>query len=304
MKAKRGGKKTSGRRSLKRVDLHVHSSASDGTVAPEELPLRAEEAGLDLIALTDHDTTAGLPAFLEQSRLCGIPALAGIELSAEAPFTLHILGYGIDVNCPSLEGQLQRLRERRNERNEAIRLRLADLGLPLSPEAIEEEADGEVVARPHIARALMRRGYVSDMASAFQRFLGQGAPAYVPRVRLDAESCLQAIDDAGGVAALAHPIQTGLDDEGLMALLRRLRGAGLWGLECYSPHHGAEERLRFLSMAFRFGLTPTAGSDFHGDNRPGVELGVTVDEALFPFDFLVRLAARQEEPPLIWEEGD
>ncbi len=286
----RGG---SGRRLLRHVDLHLHSRASDGTMSPGRLALKASEADLDLVALTDHDTTAGLPEFLEGCRDRALPALAGIELSAEAPFTLHLLGYGIGVGCPALEDHLFRLRERRRERNEAIRLRLAGLGFLLSPDEIEKESGGEVVARPHIARAMVRRGYVRDMPSAFRLFLGREGAAYVPRCRLSAESCIQAIVDAGGVAVLAHPVQTGLDDEGLTALLFRLKEAGLWGLECYSGHHGAEERLRLLSMAFRLGLAPTAGSDFHGDNRPGIDVGVVVDEALFPFDFLVRLASRR-----------
>lgn len=280
---------------MRHVDLHLHSSASDGTMTPGRLALKASETGLDLVSLTDHDTTAGLPEFIEGCRDRGLAALPGIELSAEAPFTLHLLGYGVGVGCPALEDHLFLLRERRRERNEAIRLRLAGLGFPLSPDEIEREAGGDVVARPHIARAMVRRGYVRDMPSAFRLFLGREGAAYVSRCRLSAESCIQAIVGAGGVSVLAHPGQTGLDDDDLSALLGRLKEAGLWGVECYSSHHGAEERLRLLSMASRWGLAPTAGSDFHGDNRPGIDLGVVVDEALFPFDFLLRLASRRAE---------
>jgi len=279
---------------LRRVDLHLHSTASDGTISPEELAVKAAASRLDLVALTDHDTTAGLAAFLETCRKRSVPALTGVELSAEAPYTLHILGYGIDIHCLALEKHLTRLRDCRRERNEAIRLRLANLGYPLMTEEIEREAAGEVIARPHIARALVRRGYVSDLTTAFRRFLGREGAAYVPRRRLGVESCIQTIVDAGGVAVMAHPGQTRLDDDDLAALLARLKDVGLWGLECYSSHHSAEERFRFLRLAGRLGLAPTAGSDFHGANGLVADLGVDIDETCFPFRFLLELASRGE----------
>lgn len=282
---------------MRRVDLHVHSTASDGTATPEEVALMAGQGRLDLVALTDHDTTAGLPEFLEACVRSSLTGLTGIELSAEAPYTLHILGYGIVPGSSVLERHLCRLRERRRERNEAVRLRLADLGCPLEAEEIEREACGDVVARPHIARALVRRGYVPDMTTAFQRFLGRDGAAYVPRRRLDAESCIETIGAAGGVASLAHPIQTGLDDDELKRLLFRLKDAGLWGLECYSGHHAAAERFRFLRLAAEMGLEPTAGSDYHGANRPDVALGVEIEESHFPYLFLMNLASSREGFP-------
>jgi hypothetical protein len=279
---------------LRRVDLHIHSTASDGTATPEEVAFLAGKGRLDLVALTDHDTTTGLPEFLEACDRLSLMGLTGIELSAEAPYTLHILGYGIIPGSPVLERHLCLLRERRRERNEAVRLRLADLGCPLEADEIEREACGDVVARPHIARALVRRGYVPDMTTAFRRFLGRDGAAYVPRRRLDAESCIETIGAAGGVASLAHPIQTGLDDVELKRLLFRLKDAGLWGLECYSARHAAAERFRFLRLAAEMGLEPTAGSDYHGANRPDVDLGVEIEESHFPYLFLMNLASSRE----------
>lgn len=266
-----------------KIDLHTHSTASDGTLMPEELVRRAKNHGVAVLSLTDHDTTLGLAAFLRACKKYNVRGVTGVELSAEAPFTLHILGYRFDPSCSFLEGALQDLRAQRDVRNRRICEVLQKLGMDVSLEEVEREAGGEVVARPHIARVLIRKGYAQDMRSSFGRFLGRGAPAYVPREKFSPESCIAMIQKCNGVAVLAHPGQTGLPEDQFERLLRDLTDLGLWGLECVSPHHTAREMYDFMRLAAKYGLFVTAGSDFHGANRPGVSLGVTVEDALLPW---------------------
>ena len=263
---------------MKLVDLHTHSTCSDGTLSPEALVRLASDVRLDVLALTDHDTTAGLSAFMDACARYGVMGIPGIELSAEAPFTLHILGYNIHPQRGTLAEDLEFVRKRRIERNSLMCRRLNDLGIPLALDDVRKEAGGEVLGRPHFARVLVRMGIVPDIRSAFREYLGDGAPGAVPKVRLSPERCIAAIRSAGGLAVLAHPAQTFLNEPSLQELLIRLKGYGLWGLECVSSHHDSEAIFRFLSLASELDLHPTAGSDFHGGNRPGVDLGLPVSD--------------------------
>ena len=265
------------------VDLHTHSTFSDGTFTPEALVRRASKRHVSVMSLTDHDTTAGLSRFLAACGKGGIQGITGVELSAEAPYTLHIMGYRIDSAWRRLQEKLERLRENRRKRNALMVEKLVTLGVEISLEEVEAESGGEVVARPHIARVLVKKGFVRDIASAFNKYIGRGAPAYVASSRLSPEECLEAIDEAGGVSVLGHPGLMGLDEDHLFALLERLKDHGLWGLECISGHHGSGEIYYWMKVASRFGLFPTAGSDFHGVDRPGMDLGVAVTEGLLPW---------------------
>lgn len=262
------------------IDLHTHSIFSDGTLSPSDLAVRARLRRVEVLSLTDHDTTEGLPEFLEACSREKIRGITGVELSAEAPYTLHILGYNIGLASEELEGKLCYIRRKRTERNRQMCQKLTDLGIPVSMDEVSRESGGEVVARPHFARVLVRKGLVPDIRTAFRDYLGDGAPGVVPKVRLSAQECIEAISSAGGVAVLAHPVQTGLDEERLEELLLQLKGGGLWGLECFSSHHDSQTIFRCLKMASRLDLQPTAGSDFHGGNRPGVDLGIPVSDEL------------------------
>lgn len=263
---------------MKLVDLHTHSTFSDGTLSPSSLARLARERRVEVLALTDHDTTEGLPEFLEACSREGVKGIPGVELSAESPFTLHILGYKIMPGAGEMEANLRYIREKRAERNLLMCQKLTDLGIPVTLEEVVKEASGEVVARPHFARVLVRKGLVPDIRTAFRDYLRDGAPGVVPKIRLSPRQCIEAICSAGGVAVLAHPAQTGLDEDSLVALLSQLKKWGLWGLECISSHHNSEAIFRFLRMALRLGLQPTAGSDFHGGNRPGVDLGLPISD--------------------------
>lgn len=273
------------------VDLHTHSSFSDGTLSPSALVHLACEKRLEVLSLTDHDTTEGLPEFMEACSRGGLIGIPGVELSAEAPYTLHILGYNFVPGSGYLEEKLSFIRKKRTERNARMCQELTALGIPVSLEEVRKESGGSVIARPHFARVLVRKGLVPDIRTAFRDYLGDGAPGVVPKVRLSPRQCIEAIRSAGGVAVLAHPIQTGLDEEALEALLCQLREWGLWGLECISSHHDSGTIFRCLKMASRLDLHPTAGSDFHGGNRPEVDLGVPVSDSFFSPALLASLGA-------------
>lgn len=265
------------------IDLHTHSTCSDGTLTPTALAELARRRRVTVLSLTDHDTTSGLEEFRVACQRVGIQGIPGVELSAEAPYTLHLLGYRIDPAHRPLQEALEEIRAHRDRRNLAICLRLTELGCPVSLEEAEEEAGGEVVARPHLARLLVRKGYAPDLRTAFLRFLGRGGAAYVARRRLAPEACLRLVRESGGFPVLAHPGQTGLGEEDQENLLRQLADQGLWGLECLTSHHSSEQIYRYLELASRFGLAPTGGSDFHGDNKPGLDLGVPVSEDFLPW---------------------
>ncbi|MDO5114931.1 MAG: PHP domain-containing protein [Synergistaceae bacterium] len=263
------------------IDMHVHSRYSDGSLGTAQLAAAAKRRGLSLLALTDHDTTAGLPSFAEACSAEGIAALSGIELSAEAPYTLHILGYRIAPGG-RLEERLADIRNKRNARNLLICEKLRRLGLDVTEEEAKGISGGEVVARPHIARLLIKKGYVGSTAEAFTKYLDRGGAAYVERERLSAEECISLIREAGGLAVLAHPAQCRLDDDGLLALLARLKEAGLWGMEALYGANCAETTYKHLKMAGQMGLYPTAGSDFHDGSR-GTGLGMAVSEDFLPW---------------------
>ncbi|MEG1911308.1 MAG: PHP domain-containing protein [Cloacibacillus sp.] len=268
---------------MRMIDMHVHSTCSDGTYAPERLASAAAKRGLSLLALTDHDTTSGLARFMQACRKEGVRGLCGVELSAEAPYTLHILGYRIRPGSAALEGRLSEVRDCRNNRNVKICANLHALGFDIEIDEVEKISGGEVVARPHIARLMVQKGYVPTVGMAFIKYLDRNGAAYVPRVRLSAEECISLIREAGGVAVLAHPAQCRLNDAAMDALLARLKAAGLWGLEAVYGANPPELTMSHLALAAKFGLYTTAGSDFHGANRPEVDLGIAVGDALLPW---------------------
>lgn len=258
-----------------RVDLHTHSLFSDGTLSPEQLAREAKRKKISVISLTDHDCVDGVELFLSSCRKLGIKGVSGIELSARYPTTLHILGYRFDTKKIAESEIIKKIRLGRNERNLKICQKLKELGIDVSTEGI--------TARPHIAKAIVNKGYASSISDAFSKYLVRGAPAYEDRFRLEPEECVAFIRDAGGLPAIAHPWQSvGGDAEELRPLLMRLKAAGLWGLECYGPANGAAQTYQWLKLAAETGLYATAGSDFHGGTR-NTELGVPVPDDMIPW---------------------
>jgi predicted metal-dependent phosphoesterase TrpH len=268
---------------LLRIDLHLHSVFSDGILSPEEL-VRALKAGkVSVAALTDHDTVDGTGDFLAQCRCASIRGVAGVEVSAQHARTLHILGYRFDPENEALRGALEKNRKARCERNVLICEKLRALSLDITLEEVRACAGSDVVGRPHMARVLRNKGCVPSIGAAFERYLKQGAPAYVPCVFLSAEESIRRIRGAGGLPVMAHPQQTTPDLDDLPAVLRPLKEAGLWGLECWFAGSGVRDVYRCLSIADAFELYPTAGSDFHGEGHCGPKVGVVVNDGLLPW---------------------
>jgi hypothetical protein len=274
-------------------DLHVHSTCSDGTVAPAEVVRRAREAGLDAVALTDHDTFDGIDEALAAGRELGIRVVPGIELSLPHAGTFHMIGLGVDTGNARLAAAAALLRDGRGPRNLEIVAKLRALGLDVSIEEVEAEAGGDVVARPHFARALVGKRFVSSLQEAFDRYLKKGAPAYADRPRVELPDAIAAIRDAGGASVLCHPFTLGLaDDVQIVDELRRMAAAGLDAVEVRCGGSTKAEDRRWEALAAQAGLLPCGGSDFHGDNKPHLKIGSGRGRMRIPVEWLEALLSR------------
>ena len=265
---------------LSRIDLHLHTTASDGTLTPEELVTAAARRGVSVIGLTDHDITDGLALAEPAARRLGVELVAGVEINTDWKGSeVHLLGYFTEVFNPGLQEELKRLRQGREERNRKILARLRALGHGLDPRRVAEIAGEGSVGRPHIAAALVEAGQIESMGEAFRRLLTPGKPAYVPRYRITPAQAVAIVLEAGGVPVLAHPAK--LRDE---SLIKPLVDAGLLGLEAYHCDHTPAATAHYLDLARRYGLLVTGGTDSHGprSERP-VEIGsVAVPEEVWP----------------------
>ena len=285
------------------IDLHLHTTASDGAFSPADLVRMAHEAGLDCIAITDHDSTDGVPAAQEAGQALGVRVIAGIEFNTMwhgqsmhmNGQSVHILGYFVDTAHPELQAVIARQRDGRLYRAEKMVEKLAALDMPLAWEEILAGADGGAVGRPHIAKAMLAQGYVDAANEAFDKYLGHGMPAYVEQPKLAPVEAVALLHRAGAAAGLAHPYNVeGADQVDLDILVPELAAAGLDAIETYYTGYGAEQRTDILIMAARFDLIPTGGSDFHGGGiLPQAELG----SIRVPAASLTRLeaATRQRE---------
>ncbi|NDY43423.1 PHP domain-containing protein [Dissulfurirhabdus thermomarina] len=278
-------------------DLHTHTLASDGSDAPSALVRLAAAAGLAAVAVTDHDTVAGLDEAAAAGRETGCEVVPGVELSIKDPRgNFHLLGYLIDPASPELQKLLARVQAARSRRNERLLERLEALRLPLARGDVEHLAAGGQVGRPHFARAMVARGYVRSVGEAFARYLGKGGPAYVPKSVLSLAEGIAAIHAAGGLAVLAHPLSLGI--EGLEALERRLgewAALGLDGMECHYGDYAPGVRAALAALCRRHGLAATGGSDYHGRAKPDIRIGRGRGDLRVPYACLEALRRRREE---------
>lgn len=258
------------------IDLHSHSNASDGSDDPAALVQRAAAVGIRTLALTDHDTQSGVETALAEASRSGIELIPGTELSlAWEGGAMHLVVLFLVPGRGPLQDRLAEIRTARQARNHEILEVLESLGLPVGADEVAAMAGGESVGRPHIAAAMVRRGYVESIAEAFDLYLGWGRPAYRPRWRLTPEEGIGLSLASGGVPVLAHPHTLGLNNsEEVSTTLRRLKAAGLRAMECYCPLYSPIEREGYAALAARFGLLASGGSDYHGSFKPGIELGV------------------------------
>ena len=255
-----------------KIDLHTHTTASDGTLTPAGLVQAALRDGIDVLAITDHDTVAGIAPALTAAAGTGLRVLAGVELAAtHGRHGLHLLAYGIDPTDSTLTARLHDLAALREERVRDMLELLRGLGVAVQWEQVAALARG-TVGRPHVAQALVEAGYARDTGDAFARYIGNGSPAYLPSARLTVTEAVGLARDAGGAVALAHPMLS-LSRHELVALLPALRHAGLTGLEVYHSEHDAAATRYLRELAAEQRLWWTGGSDFHGEAKPRVRLG-------------------------------
>lgn len=255
------------------IDLHTHTAASDGSMHPGELVRHAKEQGLFAVAITDHDTVDGIEAALEEGEKSDIEVVPGIEISVDFNPEMHILGYFFGDTYHNIKGLLADLKRNREERNPKIVNRLNELGFGITMNEVEMEALGAVVGRPHIAKVLIKKGYVHSVEEAFEKYLSYGKPAYFKKDKLSPQSGIGEIIKAGGVPVLAHPRYLYFSEEALDQLLCELAEIGLKGVEANYVDNTPEETARFTKLAAKHHLIVTGGSDFHGSFKPDIEIG-------------------------------
>jgi len=280
------------------IDLHTHSTCSDGLLTPTALLTLAARRGLAAIALTDHDTVAGLPEALAHGKTIGVEVLTGIEISSGFDgISLHILGYGFNHEHPGLLAFIERLQQARRSRNQGILERLHALGISITNDELAHIAEGQI-GRPHFARLLAQKGLAKNTQDAFSRYLKRGGPAFVEHVKPQADEVIDQIIKANGLAMLAHPACSDPGLEKIPALVARLKGSGLAGLEAIYPTH-SKKVCRFLqALATRHDLLISGGTDYHGDKHSVTPLGGNTKTIRIPLQLLhdikIRLATAIE----------
>lgn len=260
---------------MSRIDLHLHTTHSDGSLPPIEVLKLAAKANVTAVAITDHDIVTGLPEAIAAGAEAGIDVIPGVEISSfNGKSELHILGYYLNWQDPALDRRLASLRASRHRRNPLVVERLRTLGLDVTYEEVRELAGTESVGRPHIAQLLMKRNYVTSAKDAFDRYLAEGRPAYVARELPTPAEAIAWIREAGGIAVLAHPTWTKETGDGLRTLVTTLKDAGLGGIEVHYSTHTKPQTNQYLNLAKQLDLLVTGGSDFHGLTKPDIEVGI------------------------------
>ncbi len=273
-----------------RIDLHIHSTASDGTLSPLEILTLAQDLNIAAISITDHDTLEGSKDALS----CGIPPsvkfLTGVEISADpppsfsCPGSFHILGYAVDIDNTELNHTLSMLKDSRNNRNPRILKLLSGLGVEIALDEVWNLAGGSQMGRPHIAQLMVKKGYAQSIDAAFDEYLGNGKPAYVDRFRFECEQTIKAILNAGGIPVLAHPFLLNIkENEVLEDLIAVLTEMGLRGIEVYYPEHTKDLVAYYTRLARHHNLLITGGTDFHGDIKPEIKMGSGTGDLFIPY---------------------
>lgn len=285
------------------IDLHTHSTTSDGTMSPADLVKYAHKKGLSAIAITDHDTIAGIDEGVATGNILGLEVVPGIELSVKyGDHNVHLLGYLFDWQHKDLHVALTQLQAGRFERNKKIIAKLNLLGLTIQFSELKKSAGAGQNGRPHIARLMIQKGFVRTMDEAFEKYLGQGGLAYVSRFVYGVRDAIALIKNAGGVAVLAHPFQLDKVVDNFANELYQLRAMGLDGIEVYYPTHSRQFRKRLISMAEKHSLLLTGGSDYHGSIRPGTTLAGGKNVSV-PSELLVKMKERVEQNTNIYRKN-
>lgn len=271
------------------IDLHTHSTCSDGTLTPTQVVKAAKDAGLRAIALTDHDTIDGLSEAVEAGKKYGIEVITGIEFSVASDTEMHLLGLGFDIDCPAITSILDEMIYQRELRNYKVSKLLADIGFDITVDDILAEATSKVTGRSQIAKAMLKKGYVSSITEAFDKYLKQGRPAFVQRTTLSPEKAIEIIKQSGGKSSLAHLNQIGKSDDELYKILAHLKSVGLDAIEGYYTEYTEDMAEKYRKMAEDLGLKLTGGSDFHGENKDGYNIGAGKGNLRIPYELLKNL---------------
>lgn len=280
---------------MSQVDLHIHSSASDGRLSPGEVVREAARLGLTIMALTDHDTVGGIVLALDAAKAFpGLRVIPAVELSTDVPQgEVHVLGYFIDYTNEELVARLARMRNSRKERAQAMIAKLRDLGINLEWSRVMEIAGGGSVGRPHLAQAMLERGYITSLKEAFTNYIGRGGPAYVERGKLTPVAAVELILRVSGLAVLAHPLTV----SDLEAMVIALKAAGITGIEAYYKDYSAGDVSWLLALARRHNLLVTGGSDYHGLASEGEVMIGGVAVPLAAAERLIASAESREPRP-------
>ena len=283
---------------MKQVDLHVHSNKSDGTFTPTQLVDYALQKGLSAFALTDHDTTEGLDEALSYAEDKPVEVIPGIEFSTEyEKKDVHVVGLYIRYDEPVFQSHLQAFVNSRVNRNIKMCANLQNAGIDITFEKLCDENPGAVITRAHYAAYLFNHGYVADRAEAFAKYVGDDCPYYVPREKVTPSQAVNLILQAGGVPILAHPPLYHMEKERLDSLVGQLKEDGLMGIESIYSSYSAQEERDMFRLAKKYNLLPSGGSDFHGENKPGLDLGCGYGKLFVPEEMLnnIRNAAGKEQ---------
>ena len=279
------------------IDLHIHSTASDGTLSPAGILKLAQKLKLRAIAITDHDTIAGSKEAFNIGLPPDVKFLTGVEISASFPPSIshagsfHILGYSIRLEDPQLNKTLDILQKARKNRNPKIVKRLNDLGFKFSLEDVASEIGDGQLGRPHIARYMLKRGFVKSIDEAFRKYIAQGRPAYVDKFRVDCSKAIEIILDAGGIPVLAHPILLNFGKNETIDLFALLKDMGLKGIEVYYPENPTDMTAFYIELTQRYGLLKTGGTDFHGSLKPDIQMGSGRGDFFVPYEIYEKLVS-------------
>jgi len=278
----------------KMIDLHTHSTESDGTFTPEGLMRHAKESGLSAIALTDHDAVSGIQKAQPVAKELGLELVPGIELSTDYEGQeIHILGYYIDVEHPEFLKKLKEFVDCRDSRNEKMAILLQQEGFPVTMEELTRENPGSVITRAHFARYLVEHGLVKNRETVFQKYLGDGCKCYVPREKITPFEAIRLIQMGGGMAFFAHPVLCHMNHGRLRAFTQSLKDAGLAGIEAIYSMNGPGDERNLRKLAEDLGLMVSGGSDFHGNNKPQIQLGVGKGNLRIHYEVLETIKKRR-----------
>lgn len=275
---------------MERVDLHTHSSASDGSMSPTEVMEAASREGLKAVALTDHDTMEGVPEALKAAEVLGIECIQGIELSAfYKNQEVHIVGLFLNYEDSVLQEKLEDFRQVRESRNVRMIEKMQNAGVDITMEKLRASEGDAVITRANFAKYLLRIGYISSIAEAFDKYLSPGMDFFVPKTGVTPEMAIRAIREAGGVAVLAHPLSYKFTKKELIECIETMKSYGIQGIEAYYSTHSAADEREVKKLAKEYGLIISGGSDFHGSVKPHIQIGRGMGKLVIPYDVLEEL---------------